>query len=655
MRGGQLRYDSDRTASVIILICMTIAAVGCILGVSYLLEYNFYEKGDNGKTAKSIAVQNYSLDDAELAKDYYNCAREGENEYRLNYYKEKFAPENSSFVFTVNDIKGNVLFDSTQDSDYSYEEIESASEYRGNSDFYTFDENGNMLPLKINYAIRSDSQGRIGDKYTNAFRWIEIANSLRYVLIAVLILAILIIVVLLSMVTINAGLHDSEDSEVVEGFVDRIPLDICTLFIMAVFAVAWIVIGLTSAADVDMVVNNVVIMITCVAVVLVLMTYLTTLSVRVKKGKAYKNTLIYMVLRKFKRKTPRKVRKVFGDMPVFGKLIFGIVIYVVSEAAILCAIAYLGILSEKFEPMSVFKMFLIIWGMTRLLIIPIFAMIAINLHYVKEEGQRLAEGVLGDEIAHKLTISSIRAHAQNLDQIRKEINKAVEQELKSERLKNELITNVSHDIKTPLTSIGSYVDFLRNENLTEEERKKYIEIIARNTEKLTVLANNLVDISQINAGDVEINLEKTSLNIIIEQTVEEFALKFEQCGLLPRISMPENEIFVMGDGEYIWRILSNLLNNACKYAAEGSDIRLSLESDGGKAVIRISNDLAEPIEIPGDELFERFVRSDSSRHTEGNGLGLSIAKQLAQLQSGKLDVEITDTAFTAVLVFDEAV
>lgn len=653
MRGGQLRYESDKTASVIILICMTIAAVGCLLGISYLLEYNFYEKGDNGKTAKTIAVQNYSLDDAELAKDYYNCALEGENEYRLNYYKDKFAPDNSSFVFTVSDIKGNVLFDSTQDSDYSYEEIESSSEYKGNSDFYTFDESGAMVPLKINYAIRSDGQSRIGDKYTNAFRWIDIANSLRYFLIAVLLLAIVIIVVLLSMITINAGLRDG--GEVVEGFVDRIPLDICTLFIIAVFAVAWIVIGLTSAADVDMVLNNVVIMITCVAVVLVLMTYLTTLSVRVKKGKAYKNTLIYMALRKFKRKAPRKVRRLFADIPVFGKLIFGIVIYVVFEAAILFAMAYLGILSEKFEPMSVFKLFLITWGMTRLIIIPIFAMIAINLHYVKEEGQKLAEGVLGDEIAHKLTISSIRAHAQNLDQIRKEINKAVEQELKSERLKNELITNVSHDIKTPLTSIGSYVDFLRNENPTEEERKKYIEIIARNTEKLTVLANNLVDISQINSGDIEIKLEKTSLNIIIEQTVEEFALKFEQCGLLPRITMPENEIFVMGDGEFIWRILSNLLNNACKYAASGSNIGISLGKDGDKAVIRISNALTEPIDIPGDELFERFVRSDSSRHTEGNGLGLSIAKQLAELQNGKLDAEITDKTFTAVLIFDEAV
>lgn len=127
----------------------------------------------------------------------------------------------------------------------------------------------------------------------------------------------------------------------------------------------------------------------------------------------------------------------------------GIALYIIVEAVILLAMVYLGIIGEVFAPMSVLGMFLVIWALSRLILIPIIAMIAINLNYIKEEGQRLAEGVLGDEIAGKLTIASFRAHGKNLDQIKKEINKAMEQEIKSERLKTELITNVSHDIKTP--------------------------------------------------------------------------------------------------------------------------------------------------------------------------------------------------------------
>lgn len=652
MKFGLLRSESDRTASTIILICLTLVAVGCILGMGYLFEYNFYEAGDNGKTAKSIAVQIYSGDDTAQAKDYFNCLVEKHDEYRLNYYSEKFSVENSNFVFTINEIDDTVLFDSTVNGDIPFEEISSNSEYKGTSDFYTFDDSGTMQPLILKYAIIAENMQIATDKYTHAFRWIDAANSLRYWLFVVLFLTILIIVILLCLITINAGNSDNENEEIVPGFIDKIPLDICTLFLIMLFVVAWIVIGLTSAAAVEMVLNNVVVMITCVAVILVLTTYLTTLSVRVKMGKVYKNTVIYMIIRKFKRKTPRKIRRSFSHKTVFRNLVAGIIIFFLSEAAILAVTAYLGILNKGFNASAVLLIFIIIWGMTRLIIIPIFAMIAINLYYVKEEGQRLAEGVLGDEIAGKLSISAIRAHGKNLDQIKKEINKAVEQELKSEKLKNELITNVSHDIKTPLTSIKSYVDFLQRDNLTENQRKEYLEIVAKHTDKLAVLTKNLIEVSQITSGNIEVKREKTSLNIIIEQTIDEFALKLEQNELIPRVSMPENDIYIMGDGEWLWRIFSNLFNNACKYTKSGTDVEISLEENNGKAHICISNISNAPLNIEGDELFERFVRGDSSRHTEGNGLGLSIAKSLAELQGGALDISVKGNKFTVFVVFD---
>lgn len=651
MKFGKLRSESDRTAATIILIVLTVVAIGCILGITYLFEYNFYESGDNGDTAKSVAVQINSNTDMNLAEDYYNCFVNGNDEKMIRYYEEKFSLDNSNFAFRIIDPSTKEILLHNTDS---FDEIQKNSDYTGNRSIHITDENGELKTLHISYAVVSNEESRVNDKYTGAFRWINAANTLKNFMFIILFITVLIIIIILSLLTINAGLQDNDNGEIVPGFVDRLPLDFCTLILVGMFAVAWVIVGLTSAADVEMVLSNVVVMFTCVAAVLVLMTYLSTLAVRVKMGKIFRNTIIYKVYRMFKRKTSRDVRRKIHEKSPFKKLIAGIVIFFLAEAAILISLAYFGILDKSADPSSVILTFITIWGITRLIIIPIFAMIAINLYYVKEEGQKLAEGVLGDEIASKLTVASIRAHGRNLDLIKKEINKAIEQELKSEKLRNELITNVSHDIKTPLTSIKSYVDFLQRDDISETERKEYLAIVAKHTDKLTVLAKNLIEVSQITSGNVEVKREKTNLNIIIEQTIEEFALKLEQSMLIPRVEMPEKEIFILGDGEWLWRIFANLFNNACKYSAPETDLEISLEENGGKAYIRISNVSKNTLSIEGNELFENFVRGDNSRHTEGNGLGLSIAKSLAELQDGNLDISVKENKFTAIMTFNVA-
>ena len=655
MNKGQRRSE-DRSSATIILIVLTIVAVGCILGMNYLFEYNFYEKNDDGNTARSVAVQIYSLNDSEQAIDYFNCVQENKDPYRIKYYEEKFSRENSNFVFTITDIAtGKVLLDSTANDNISFEELKNNTAYTGSTDYITADDTGNVIPVRLTYAIIAEDEQQASDKYSHAFSWISAADSLKYVLFAVLFICILVIVILLCLLTINAGETNENTGEIVSGLIDRLPLDFCTLVLGLLFVVAWIIISLTTAADVEMVLNNVVVMFTCVAAILVIQTYLTTLSVRVKMGKIYKNTVFYMIYRQFKRKTPRNVRRKVNEISPFKKLIGGIIVFFLTEAIILIALTYFGVLDKSSEPRSVVLMFIVIWGITRLIVIPVFAMIAINLYYVKEEGQRLAEGVLGDEITKKLTISSIRAHGKNLEQIKKEIHKAVEQELKSERLRNELITNVSHDIKTPLTTIKSYIEFLQRDDITDEQRTEYLAIVAKHTERLSVLANNLVEVSQITSGNIEVKSEKTSLNIVLEQTLDGFALKLDESEILPRVVMPEDDVYIMGDGEWLWRIFSNLFNNACKYGAAGTDLEITLDTDGKKAVVTVSNISKKPLNVEGDELLERFVRGDSSRHTEGNGLGLSIAKSLAELQGGTLEISAKDEKFTAILCFDAVV
>lgn len=664
MKNGQLRSESDRIISLILLVCVTIVAAGCVMGIFYLQEYNFYGN-DEGKTAKSFAVQLYSTDDVEFAKDYYLSSKAEDiygrksSTYKDDYYKTRFSRENTNFVFTVNNVLNEVLFDSLNpqgdpDSQLTFEDARKSSEYSGRSDFFFFDINGNMITLRLEYCILSPEHQVAKDRYSSSFQWIDIAYTLRYFVFVVLFIAVAVIIILLSMFAINAGTVDEETGEIIPGFIDKLPLDFVTVFTALLFVVAGMIMGLTAAADTEMVLSNVIVMIIFVAAVLVIMSYLTTFSVRVKMGKFYRNTVIYGIYHRFKRRTPRKIRRaVFGEMSLFKKIVLGVVAFILVEGSILAVVAYFGILNvEIADSALVLGIFLIVWAVTRLIIIPIAVMIAINLNYVKEEGRRLAEGVLGDEISDKLSVAAIRTHGQNLDRIRKEINKAMEQELRSERLKSELITNVSHDIKTPLTSIKNYVGFLNSKNLTEEERQKYISIISKHTDKLSMLLNDLIEASKIQSGNIEINLEKTSLNIVIEQTVEEFAIKLEQSLLIPRIDMPMDDIYIMGDGQWLWRIFANLINNACKYAAPETDLEIKLEKIENKARICISNISDAEISVEGNELFERFVRGDFSRHTEGHGLGLSIARSLAEMQGGTMDISVTGNKFSVILYFD---
>lgn len=647
MKKNYWQSATDRTALMIILVCMAILAAGSVLGIIYLNEYGFYQKDDNGKTAKSVAVQIYSLEDIDHIQDYYRCIADNSDGYRINYYKTKYSPENSNFIFTVEDEDGNILF---TNFDSVTEHLKTDAEYTGSSGFYFYGEEGKIIPLRINYMIHNDHNSA-NDKYRSAFMWIELADSLKYALFVFCVLAIVIIIMLLSVMTVNAGITE-EGGEVRPGFIDKIPLDIWMLFIAFVLLVCWVVIGLTSAGNVGMVLNNVVIMIVFAVFVVVLQLFLSTLSVRVKLGKIHKSTLIYLVFRKFKTFLPRKVHRAMREMSFFKKCILGISTFMIVEAAILLLTSYFVFVSDMIDKNMVFGIFLVIWGTTRLILIPIIAMLAINLHYVKEEGQRLAQGVLGDEISSKLTVSAIRAHGQNLDLIRKEITKSMEQEIRSERLKSELITNVSHDLKTPLTSIINYTELLKGDSLSQEERKNYLSILSNHTDRLASLLNDLIEASQITSGNIDVNLERTSLNIILTQTLDEFSYKLEQADLLPRVETPEDDVFVMGDGKWLWRTLSNLMNNACKYAVSGTDLLLTIEKANGKAVMRLTNRYGADLHLDEADLLERFVRGDGSRHTEGNGLGLSIAKSLTEIQGGKMTLSAADNIFCVTLEFD---
>ncbi len=292
MKIGQLRSENDRVVALVLLVCISIIMAGCMMGVFYLREYNFY--GDEkGETAKSVAVQLYSADDVSFAEDYYLCRETDSNhseeirEYKSDYYATRFSTENTNFVFAIYDIDGELLFDSANPereefASMTFETAKIDPEYRGQSDFFFFDENSIPKTLRLEYGIIASESQTVNDRYSSAFEWIDMAYSLRYFVFVVLFASVAVIVWLLMMFAVNAGTVDKETGEILPGFIDKLPFDFVTVLTALLVLMANVVYGLTEAADAGMVLKNVVVVIIVVVAVLVAMTYVTTVSVRFK-------------------------------------------------------------------------------------------------------------------------------------------------------------------------------------------------------------------------------------------------------------------------------------------------------------------------------------------------------------------------------------
>lgn len=246
--------------------------------------------------------------------------------------------------------------------------------------------------------------------------------------------------------------------------------------------------------------------------------------------------------------------------------------------------------------------------------------------------------------------------AQAVNNIGESVQKAVETSMKDERLKADLITNVSHDIKTPLTSIINYVDLIKRENIENQKVKEYVAILDSKSQRLKQLTDDLVEASKISSGNIVLQLEKINLIELLNQTIGEFSEKFSQKSLIPVFEAPKEVLCIQADSRRIWRIMENLFNNIFKYAMQGTRIYIEIqkiqeENGGNQVALSIKNISEKPLNIKPEELVERFIRGDESRTTEGSGLGLSIAKNLTEAQQGKLDILMDGDLFKVVLIF----
>lgn len=357
----------------------------------------------------------------------------------------------------------------------------------------------------------------------------------------------------------------------------------------------------------------------------VLGAYCVLFSARVKLGKWWQSTVIYQCVRGAKWLSI-KLFKAFSYLPFIWKTVIGFFL-----ALILClATPVLG------------------WFAVAVLVF----YTTVCLKRIKTGASAMAAGDIDNKIDTKGLFFDIKEHAEDLNRIRDGINVAVEDRMKSERMKTELITNVSHDIKTPLTSIINYVDLLKSEDIDSETADEYIEVIDRQSQRLKKLIEDLIEASKASTGNVEMVMGPCSVSTIMAQTNGEYQEKAKKSDLKLVLDTGDRDVMITADGRSMWRIFDNLMSNIIKYSQPGTRVYQTLRVEDGKAVITYKNTSNYELNISPEELTERFVRGDESRHTEGSGLGLSIARNLTELQGGDFRIEIDGDLFKAVLIFD---
>ncbi len=272
---------------------------------------------------------------------------------------------------------------------------------------------------------------------------------------------------------------------------------------------------------------------------------------------------------------------------------------------------------------------------------------------INEALRNIYEGNPNVKLNEEELEGTLKIMAKYINDIAGGFTNAIEQSLKSERLKTELITNVSHDIKTPLTSIINYVDLLKKEDINNAQIEQYIAVLDKKSQRLKKLIEDLVEASKVSSGNVKLNMEVINLKELLNQTIGEFEDKLDKKNLKIEMDLPNENVLIKADNRYLYRVIENVFSNISKYALEGSRVYIKLEKQKEEVYLEFKNISKDKLNISAEELMQRFVRGDKSRYTEGSGLGLSIAESLTELQGGKFKIDIDGDLFKVEIKWKE--
>ncbi len=345
--------------------------------------------------------------------------------------------------------------------------------------------------------------------------------------------------------------------------------------------------------------------------------------------------------------------KVWKDKLLLRRMIQKLSVPVLMMA-LLCGHGAVLLLCAAFFDRQGERIIFLILALADAVVLPCVLRRGVEERRVRQASKALAAGDLNYKVDTRHLHSVWKDLGQDLNRIGEGMALAVEERMRSERMKTELITNVSHDLKTPLTSIINYIELLKNDDLPEQTRREYLEVLDRQGAKLKKLTEDVVEASKAASGAVKVYSEVFDVRELVEQTAGEYSERLTAAGIEPVLHLPEQEALILADPRLLGRVLDNLTGNVLKYAQPGTRAYFDLECGAEQVSIDIKNTSREPLDIPAEELMERFVRADSSRSTEGSGLGLSIARSLSELMGGQLTLILDGDLFKAQVTFPKA-
>ena len=362
-----------------------------------------------------------------------------------------------------------------------------------------------------------------------------------------------------------------------------------------------------------------------------------TLAVRLKGRALARSTLLCRVLMWL----ARVLRDFFRSLPITWRAVGVFGGYMVVSGYLLLAARYSALALGA-------------WGILNLAALVYLGWWTVNLSRLRQGTKAIAAGDLEYRVETQRMPRDLKIQGEDLNNISLGLAGAVEEKMKSERFKAELITNVSHDLKTPLTSIINYVNLLKTTDQPDPTAQQYIEVLDRKSQRLKKLTEDLVEASKASTGVLSVNREKIGMAQLLDQAMGEWEERLRERQLTIITNLPEGETWVYADGRHLWRVLDNLLSNCAKYAMEGTRVYIDLTRGKGQVCLSVKNISREALNVPAERLMERFVRGEESRTTEGSGLGLSIARSLTELQGGQFELAVDGDLFKASVTLPQA-
>ncbi len=594
-----------------------------------MLDYQVYFSSE--KVVKSEVLGDMATREADFI-----AARIDNGVSFKEYYKNK------NVYFEIENKDGELI-----DTNYGGEKYIAVS----SAEYYTYeivkDEYDYIYSGDVSVYIAEDMKH--SDIFSLAASVVSIGYKLQYFMIVIALVSFGLAVTVISYLFCAAG--HSEKGEIRLNFLDKLPLALYICVLAAAVTLTFVVfdtVTINSASALALICLPL-----CVDYFLGL-GFLLSVATRIKTKTLLKNTIVFRVLRGIY----LCFRKPFGYVKYsllqisFVKKAMLYIAVVFGAQFIFIVIYFLGaeiLFGNEFIPL----MFPII--LTDLIFICLLMYLTIVLKRIKEGGERIAKGDLEHKIDTQYMLGDFKDFADSLNNINNSLQTAVDERMKSERFKVELITNVSHDIKTPLTSIINYVDLIKKEETKNEKIKGYIDILDRQSGRLKKLVEDLVEASKASSGNLSVELSNCNIGVLLNQAIGEFEDRLNKARIRPIIKMEDNGICVLADGRHLWRVFDNLLSNVCKYAMPDTRLYIDVKLVKGGVEVIFRNISKYELDIRSEELTERFIRGDKSRNTEGHGLGLSIAESLMELQGGNLEVSVDGDLFKATVFLNSAI